>query len=117
MPTGNVVVFKEPLVPAARNSANDTSVFRLAQWEERNRNSGSVQQEAGPRRGPMHSPYGMELVENCLSCKLCSEGFFCDLPKPVMGAFQLLKFTIGYPEGATLFVEGQSCRGIYILCK
>jgi len=65
----------------------------------------------------MHSPYGMELVEDCLSCKLCSEGFFCDLPKSVMAAFQLLKFTIGYPEGATLFVEGQVCRGIYILCK
>jgi CRP/FNR family transcriptional regulator len=59
----------------------------------------------------------MELVEDCLSCKLCSEGFFCRLPKAVMEAFQLLKFTIGYPEGATLFVEGQACRGIYILCR
>lgn len=65
----------------------------------------------------MHSPYGMELVEDCLSCKLCSEGFFCDLPKPVMAAFQPLKFTLVYPAGATLFVEGQVCRGIYILCK
>jgi len=59
----------------------------------------------------------MELVEDCLSCKLCSEGFFCDLPKPVMAAFQPLKFTLVYPAGATLFVEGQVCRGIYILCK
>ena len=65
----------------------------------------------------MHSPYGMELVEDCLSCKLCSEGFFCDLPKSVMEAFQSLKFTAAYPAGATLFVEGQACRGIYILCK
>ena len=65
----------------------------------------------------MHSPYGMELVEDCLSCKLCSEGFFCHLPKSVMEAFQPLKFTVTYPAGATLFVEGQVCRGIYILCK
>ena len=65
----------------------------------------------------MHSPYGMELVEDCLSCKLCSEGFFCHLPKSVMEAFQPLKFTLAYPAGATLFVEGQVCRGIYILCK
>ncbi len=65
----------------------------------------------------MHSPYGMELVEDCLSCKLCSEGFFCDLPKPVMAAFQRVKFTLVHPAGATLFVEGQVCRGIYILCK
>jgi len=39
------------------------------------------------------------------------------LPKPVMEAFQPLKFTVAYPAGATLFVEGQVCRGIYILCK
>ena len=65
----------------------------------------------------MHSPYGMELVEDCLSCKLCSEGFFCHLPKSTMEAFQPLKFTLAYPAGATLFVEGQLCRGIYILCR
>jgi len=59
----------------------------------------------------------MELVEDCLTCKLCSQGFFCHLPKPVMEAFQPLKFTVAYPAGATLFVEGQVCRGIYILCK
>ena len=65
----------------------------------------------------MQSPYGMTLVEDCLSCQLCSKGFFCHLPKAVMEALQLIKFTIGYPAGATLFVEGQSCRGIYMLCR
>ncbi len=65
----------------------------------------------------MSAPYGMELIEDCLSCNLCSEGFFCHLPKAVMEAFQPLKFTVAYPAGATLFVEGQPCRGIYILCK
>jgi CRP/FNR family transcriptional regulator len=59
----------------------------------------------------------MELVENCLDCNLCSEGFFCRLPKTEMEAFQKIKFTLAYPAGATLFVEGQTCRGIYILCK
>jgi CRP/FNR family transcriptional regulator len=59
----------------------------------------------------------MELVENCLACNLCSEGFFCRLPKVEMEAFQKIKFTLAYPAGATLFVEGQTCRGIYILCK
>jgi CRP/FNR family cyclic AMP-dependent transcriptional regulator len=65
----------------------------------------------------MQSPYGMELVENCLDCNLCSEGFFCRLPKEEMEAFQKIKFTLAYPAGATLFVEGQVCRGIYILCR
>ena len=65
----------------------------------------------------MQSPYGMELVENCLTCNLCSEGFFCRLPKADLEAFQKIKFTLSYPAGATLFSEGQTCRGIYILCK
>jgi len=65
----------------------------------------------------MRSPYGMELVEDCLSCHLCSDGFFCQLPKPVMEVFQSLKFTLAHPAGAVLFVEGQTCRGIYVLCQ
>ena len=65
----------------------------------------------------MHSPYGMDLVENCLACNLCSEGFFCRLPKADMEAFQKIKFTVAYPAGAILFVESQACRGIYILCR
>ena len=65
----------------------------------------------------MNSPYGMDLVEDCLDCKLHSEGFFCHLPKSVIEAFQPLKVTFAYPAGATLFLEGQACRGICILCK
>ena len=59
----------------------------------------------------------MELVENCLTCNLCAEGFFCRLPRIEMEAFQKIKFTLAYPAGATLFVEGQACRGIYVLCR
>ena len=65
----------------------------------------------------MHSPYGTEQQHNCLSCNLCSDGFFCHLPKPELEAFQQIKFTLAYPAGATLFLEGQDCRGIYILCR
>ncbi len=65
----------------------------------------------------MQSPYGMEPVENCLSCGPCSEGFFCRLPKVDMEAFQEIKLTLSYPAGATLFTEGQACRGIHVLRK
>jgi ligand-binding sensor domain-containing protein len=34
-----------------------------------------------------------------------------------LGAFQKIKFTSSYPSGAVLFVEGQSPRGVYMLCK
>jgi hypothetical protein len=30
-----------------------------------------------------------------------------------MEAFQSLKVTVAFPAGATLFMEGQACRGIY----
>jgi CRP/FNR family transcriptional regulator, cyclic AMP receptor protein len=65
----------------------------------------------------MGSPYGLELVENCVICKLRSDSFFCGLPKASLEAFEKIKFTAAYPAGAVLFVEGQSPRGIYMLCK
>ena len=63
------------------------------------------------------APYGFELVENCVICKLRSDSFFCSLPKPALEAFDRIKYTASYPAGAVLFVEGQSPRGIYMLCK
>ncbi len=65
----------------------------------------------------MGSPYGFELVENCVICKLRSDSFFCSLPKGALEAFDRIKYTASYPAGAVLFVEGQSPRGIYMLCK
>lgn len=65
----------------------------------------------------MGAPYGLELVENCLICKLRTDAFFCGLPKASLEAFEKIKFTAAYPAGAVLFVEGQSPRGIYMLCK
>ena len=60
------------------------------------------------RRNSWGSPYGFELVENCLICKLRSDSFFCGLPKAALEAFDKIKYTASYPAGAVLFVEGQS---------
>lgn len=65
----------------------------------------------------MGSPYGFELVENCLICKLRSDSFFCGLPRPALESLDKIKYTAAYPQGAVLFVEGQMPRGIYMLCK
>jgi len=32
----------------------------------------------------MNSPYGLQIAENCLICKLREAGFFCDLPKAAL---------------------------------
>jgi CRP/FNR family transcriptional regulator, cyclic AMP receptor protein len=65
----------------------------------------------------MRSPYGLELTERCQDCRLKSEGFFCNLSTKALQAFQAVKFTTAYPEGAILFVEGQPSRGVFMLCK
>lgn len=64
----------------------------------------------------MHSPHGLNIVENCLDCKLRSQRYFCDLPEDLLKAFESLKYSTVFPKGAMLFVEGQSPRGIFMLC-
>ena len=65
----------------------------------------------------MLSPYGMEIVESCLTCKLRADRIFCDLPATALQNFENIKFATAYPAGAVLFVEGQVPRGIFVLCK
>jgi CRP/FNR family transcriptional regulator, cyclic AMP receptor protein len=65
----------------------------------------------------MLSPYGMEIVESCLACKLRADRIFCDLPATALESFENIKYTTAFPQGAVLFVEGQMPRGIFVLCK
>jgi len=65
----------------------------------------------------MLTPYGMDLIESCLTCKLRADRIFCGLPVPVLKAFEGIKFTSAYPADSVLFVEGQQPRGIFVLCK
>jgi CRP/FNR family transcriptional regulator, cyclic AMP receptor protein len=64
----------------------------------------------------MSSPYGLQLAENCLICKLRHSGFFCDLPKGPLEALEKIKYASAFPQGAILFLEGQPARGVYIVC-
>jgi CRP/FNR family cyclic AMP-dependent transcriptional regulator len=63
------------------------------------------------------SPYGLDIIENCLSCKMRAEHIFCDLPANALHSFEAIKYATAYPKGAVLFVEGQAPRGIFVLCK
>ena len=65
----------------------------------------------------MLSPYGMEVVESCVTCKLRADRLFCNLPAATLQTFENIKFATAYPPGAVLFVEGQQPRGIFVLCK
>ena len=64
----------------------------------------------------MSTPYGLQITENCVICKLRHTGFFCDLPKQSIEDLDKIKYASAFPPGAVLFVEGQAPRGVYVLC-
>src|SRR5258708_7734718 len=65
----------------------------------------------------MRAPYGLEIIESCLSCPHREDRLFCNLPSPAVQKLAAITSTAAYPKGATLFVEGQSPRGVFVLCS
>lgn len=65
----------------------------------------------------MNTPYGLQMVENCLTCPLRKNHFFCQLSTDLLKQFGALSHLTTYPGGAILFVEGQMPRGALILCS
>ena len=65
----------------------------------------------------MLTPYGLDIIESCLACKMRAEHVFCDLSPTALQAFESIKYAAAYPKGAVLFLEGQAPRGIFVLCK
>jgi len=63
------------------------------------------------------TPYGLEIIENCLACPHREERLFCNLPEAAVRAMAAITSSAAYPKGATLFVEGQPSRGVFILCS
>ena len=63
------------------------------------------------------TPYGMEIADDCATCPIQKDGFFCQMTTETLADFQKMKFTSLYPAGAFLFVEGQVPRGVYMLCR
>lgn len=64
----------------------------------------------------VRSPYGLDIIESCLTCKLHGDFLFCNLSPPALQALETIKSTATYPKGAVLFVEGQEPRGVFVLC-
>ena len=65
----------------------------------------------------MNTPYGLEIIESCLTCKLRKDKWFCGLSADVLKSFSAASHLSTYPGGALLFVEGQLPRGAFVLCS
>lgn len=63
----------------------------------------------------MNSAYGP--LADCLSCHLRTDNFFCALSPESLQAFNQIKRATVFPERAIIFIEGQTPRGIFMLCQ
>jgi CRP/FNR family transcriptional regulator, cyclic AMP receptor protein len=64
----------------------------------------------------MRAPYGLNILDNCLTCPVREEHLFCNLPPSALQKLNEIKSTAVYPREAVLFIEGQQPRGVFVLC-
>lgn len=65
----------------------------------------------------MRTPHGLELIESCMGCKASRDGFFCRFSPAVLRSLDAVSHHTIMPGGAVLFVEGQTPRGVFVLCS
>lgn len=65
----------------------------------------------------MKGPYGFEMNENCVTCKVKANSFFCKLSPAATKHFDTIKSSSVYPDGAVLFLEQQAPHGVFVLCQ
>ncbi len=58
----------------------------------------------------MRAPYGLTILDNCLTCPMRNEHLFCNLSPQAAQRLNEIKSTAVYPKGAMLFIEGQQPR-------
>jgi len=64
----------------------------------------------------MRAPYGLNILDNCVTCPTRGDHLFCNLSLSAAQRLNEIKSTAVYPRGAMLFIEGQQPRGVFVLC-
>jgi CRP/FNR family transcriptional regulator, cyclic AMP receptor protein len=103
------------LASSAGLSLRDRSHAPLL-WRGSAMSRNSSFQELLNREMSMNTPYGLEIIENCSSCQLRQNTWFCTLSPEVERSFSGCSHQNTYPGGSLLFVEGQKPRGVFVLC-
>jgi CRP/FNR family transcriptional regulator, cyclic AMP receptor protein len=76
-----------------------------------------VEESELKKAAEMNTPYGLEIIESCLTCKLRRDNWFCGLSQEGLKSLAEASHLTTFPGGALLFVEGQIPRGAYVLCS
>lgn len=114
------------VISAARCSHPDTHAYarslleRLQQIEPRVREGICPHQEdlgSSSMEASMRTPHGLDLIESCMSCKASRDGFFCRFSPAVLRSVDEVSHHTVMPAEAVLFVEGQTPRGIFVICS
>jgi CRP/FNR family transcriptional regulator, cyclic AMP receptor protein len=64
----------------------------------------------------MRAPYGLNILDNCLTCPMREDHLFCNLPPVAVQRLNEIRSSATYPNSAMLFIEGQQPRGVFVLC-
>lgn len=114
------------VVAAARDGNEDTRAHALALLERVQEprpesvpdfTAASMERHALTKGVGMRTPYGLDIIESCMGCKASRESFFCRFSPTVLRSLDGASYHSVLPPGALLFVEGQSPRGVYVLCS
>jgi len=60
--------------------------------------------------------YGVEICDHCMNCKWRTDAFFCQFDPKTLEIFDSYTYTNIYPVGTLLYAEGETPRGLFILC-
>ncbi|MEK6302392.1 MAG: Crp/Fnr family transcriptional regulator [Acidobacteriota bacterium] len=64
----------------------------------------------------MSALVGLNVADSCAECDVRFSRLFCNLPVEALRDLDTIKYTSSFPKGAVLFSEGQSPRGVFIVC-
>lgn len=65
----------------------------------------------------MKAPYGLNIFDNCTTCPVREQHIFCNLSPSAVQRLNDITSPAVYPRSATLFIEGQQARGVFVLCS
>lgn len=65
----------------------------------------------------MPAPHGLKTIEEYLNDPHKEEHLFCNLSPAIVERLSTIAALSTYPKGATLFMEAEAPRGVFILCS
>ncbi len=62
-------------------------------------------------------PHNLKVITSCFGCVMQEEGVFCHLSHATLSDLNSVRQASFYPKGVMLFAEGDTARGVFILCS